>query len=109
LLPSVCRKQALSAPRAIFDLEEGIFMEPIDTDFEYSASSSRDLNLRSRFNWLHIIPTLGLLWLAYIILAVIFQWPVTGIVNPLMTLMLVVFFVFVILLFWAMAPKENRG
>jgi len=84
-------------------------MEPIDTDFEYTASSSRDLDLRSRFNWLYIIPTLGLLWLAYIILAVIFQWPVTGMINPLMTLMLVVFFVFVILLFWAMAPKENRG
>lgn len=83
-------------------------MEPIDTDFEYTASSSRGLDLRSRFNWLHIIPTLGLLWLAYIILAVIFQWPVTDIVNLLMTLMIVVFFAFVILLFWAMAPKENR-
>jgi hypothetical protein len=83
-------------------------MEPIDTDFEYTASGSRELNLRSRFNWLYIIPTLGVLWVVYLILAVIFQWPVTDIVNPVMTLMIVVFFAFVILLFWAMAPKENR-
>jgi hypothetical protein len=93
---------------ATLDLEEGIFMEPIDTDFEYTASSSRELDLRSRFNWLYIIPILGVLWVAYLTLAVIFQWPVTGIVDPVMTLMIVVFFTFVILLFWAMAPKENR-
>jgi hypothetical protein len=83
-------------------------MEPIDTDLEYATSSSRELDFRSRFNWLYIIPSLGLAWLAYIILAVIFQWPVSGIVNPLMVLMIVVFFAFVTLLFWAMAPKENR-
>jgi hypothetical protein len=88
--------------------EEGIFMEPIDTDLEYTTSGSRELNFRSRFNWLYIIPTLGLIWLAYIILAVIFQWPVSSVVDPLMVLMLVVFFAFVTLLFWAMAPKENR-
>jgi len=83
-------------------------MEPIDTDLEYTTSGSRELNFRSRFNWLYIIPTLGLIWLAYIIMAVIFQWPVSGVVDPLMVFMLVVFFAFVILLFWAMAPKENR-
>jgi hypothetical protein len=84
-------------------------MEPIDSDFEYSTDSARGLDLRSRFNWLYLIPSLGLLWLAYITLAVIFQWPVSGAVNPFMTSMIVVFFVFVILLFWAMAPKENRS
>jgi len=93
---------------ATLDLEEVIFMEPIDTDFEYTASSSSELNLRSRFNWLYTIPILGVLWVVYLTLAVIFQWPVTGIVDPVMTLMIVVFFAFVILLFWAMAPKENR-
>ncbi len=83
-------------------------MEPIDSDFEYAVSGKRELNLRSRFNWLYIIPSLGVLWVVYLVLAVIFQWPVTGIVDPVMTLMIVVFFAFVILLFWAMAPKENR-
>jgi hypothetical protein len=84
-------------------------MEPIDTDLEYTTGgSSRGLNFRSRFNWLYIIPSLGLAWLAYVIAAVVFQWPVSGVVDPLMVLMIVVFFAFVILLFWAMAPKENR-
>jgi hypothetical protein len=89
-------------------LRKVFFMEPIDTDFEYTASQPRELNLRSRFNWLYIIPILGVLWVVYLTLAVIFQWPVTGIVDPVMTLMIVVFFAFVALLFWAMAPKENR-
>ena len=83
-------------------------MEPIDTDLEYTTGGSRGLNFRSRFNWLYIIPSLGLAWLAYVIAAVVFQWPVSGVVDPLMVLMIVVFFAFVILLFWAMAPKENR-
>ena len=83
-------------------------MEPIDTDFEYETGRSRELNLRSRFNWLYIIPILGVLWVVYLTLAVIFQWPVNGIIDPVMTFMIVLFFAFVILLFWAMAPKENR-
>jgi fatty acid desaturase len=84
-------------------------MEPIDTDFEYVASKSRETDPRKRFNWMYIIPILGLLWLLYLTLAVIFQWPVTGVVDPVMSIMLVVFFVFVGLLFWALAPRAKRG
>ena len=84
-------------------------MEQIDTDFEYVASKSRETDTRKRFNWMYIIPILGLLWLLYLTLAVIFEWPVTGVVDPVMTIMIVIFFVFVGLLFWALAPRAKRG
>ena len=83
-------------------------MEPLDTDLDYSVRESRTTNPRSRFNWLYVLPTLGLVWLLFLIGAAIFQWPIDAVVNPVMSLMLVVFFVMVGLLFWAMAPKANR-
>ncbi len=83
-------------------------MEPIDTDFDYVASRSRQANPRARFNWLYILPTLGLLWVAYLILAVIFQWSLSGQVDGVMAIMMLLFFVTVGLLFWAFAPKSNR-
>ncbi len=43
-------------------------MEPIDTDFDYVASRSREANPRARFNWLYILPTLGVLWVAYLMI-----------------------------------------
>lgn len=83
-------------------------MEPLDTDLEYSAYEHHAADPRARFNWLLLIPLLGVLWLVYLIAAAIFQWPITGVVNPVMTLMLVVFFVMSGLLFWSLAPKANR-
>ncbi len=84
-------------------------MEPIDTNFDYVASRSREANPRARFNWLYILPTLGMLWVLYLILAVIFQWPLSAQVDPVMAIMMVLFFVTVGLLFWALAPKSNRN
>ncbi len=83
-------------------------MEPIDTDFDYVASRSRQANPRARFNWLYILPTLGMLWVAYLILAVIFQWPLSGQVDPIMAIMMLLFVVMVGLLFWVFAPKSNH-
>ncbi len=83
-------------------------MEPIDTDFDYVAQQSRKTDLRARFNWLYILPILGVLWVVYLILAVIFQWPLAGQVDTIMVLMVLLFLVIVGLLFWAMAPKSNR-
>ena len=83
-------------------------MEPIDTDFDYVAQQSRKTDLRARFNWLYILPILGVLWVVYLILAVIFEWPLTGQVDTIMLLIVLLFLVIVGLLFWAMAPKSNR-
>ncbi len=81
-------------------------MEPLDTDLEYV--DRRETNPAARFNWLYIIPGLGLLWLLYLIGAAIFQWPVGSIVDPIMGFMLVLFFVAIGLLFWALAPRAHR-
>lgn len=83
-------------------------MEPIDTDFDYVARRSRETNPRARFNWLYILPTLGVLWVIYLVIAVIFQLPASGVVSPVMSFMLLFFFCMVGMLFWAMAPKANR-
>jgi hypothetical protein len=83
-------------------------MEPIDTDFDYVAQKSRKTDLRARFNWLYILPILGVLWVVYLILTVIFEWPLSGQVDTIMVLVVLLFLVIVGLLFWAMAPKSNR-
>ena len=83
-------------------------MEPLDTDYDYVPQQRRLPNPRTRFNWLFIIPALGLLWLLYLIAAAIFQFPVTGAVNPVLGFMIVIFFVIAGLLLWALAPKANR-
>jgi len=83
------------------------FMEPIDTDFDYVARQSREADPRARFNWLYILPTLGVLWVVYLILAVIFQWPLAGQVDPIMTLIVLLFIVMIGILFWALAPRQR--
>jgi len=83
-------------------------MEPLDTDLDYVARESHVEKPGNRFNWLYALPTLGLLWLLYLIGAAIFQWPVTDVVDPVMSIMLVFFLVMVGLLFWALAPKASR-
>jgi hypothetical protein len=80
-------------------------MEPLDSDYEYVVYQS---NPKARFNWLYIIPTLGVLWLLYLFAAAAFQFSVSSVVDTVMGLMLVVFFASVGLLFWALAPKGNR-
>ena len=80
-------------------------MEPLDSQYEPVVYRS---NPKARFNWLYIVPGLGLLWLLYLASAAIFQFPVAPVVDSVMGLMLVGFFVAAGLLFWAMAPKENR-
>ena len=83
-------------------------METRGNDLEYSADQSQDAASRARFNWLYIIPGLGALWLLFLAGAALFQWPVGGVVNPVMSIMLVLFFVAVGLLFWALAPRANK-
>ncbi|MBE3559096.1 MAG: hypothetical protein IMW89_07710 [Ktedonobacteraceae bacterium] len=83
-------------------------MEPIESDFEYVERTPYEADPRKRFNWLLIVPILGSLWLLYLLVSVIFQLPVTPLVNPVMSFMLPFFFIVAGLLFWAMEPKANR-
>lgn len=84
-------------------------MEPIDSELErVERRTTYETDTRKRFNWLQIVPILGAVWVLYLIVSVVFQLPVTPIVGPIMSFMLVMFFVMAGLLFWALAPKANR-
>jgi len=86
-----------------------IFMEPIDTDFDYVARQSREADPRARFNWLYMLPVVGILWVVYLSLAVIFEWPLSNIVDQVMMLSVLFFLVIVGLLFWAVAPRATQS
>jgi hypothetical protein len=80
-------------------------MEPLDSDYEVAARVS---DPRTRFNWLYIFPGLGVCWLLLLISAAIFQFPLTGFVDPVMGFMLVLFFLLAGLFFWTHAPRSNK-
>jgi uncharacterized membrane protein len=80
-------------------------MEPLDSDYQYVVYRS---DPKTRFNWLYIIPTLGILWLVFLFAAAVLQFSISSVIDTVMGLMLVIFFVIVGLLFWSLAPKENR-
>jgi hypothetical protein len=82
-------------------------MEPIDSDLEYIVHK-QEVDPRKRFNWLYLFPALGVLWLLYLIISVIFQLPVSGVVDPVMSFMILLFFLVAGGLFWAFAPRSNR-
>ncbi|QBD83201.1 hypothetical protein EPA93_47475 [Ktedonosporobacter rubrisoli] len=83
-------------------------MEPVDTDFDYVARQSQARDTKSRFNWLYLFPALGVVWLLLLLAAATFQFSITDVVNPVMTIMVVLFFLMVGFLFWAMAPQGKR-
>jgi hypothetical protein len=83
-------------------------MEPLDTDFEYVVQKTRETNPEKRFNWLYILPALGILWVLYLTLAAIFQFDISTIVDPIMGIMIAVFLVFAGALFWAFAPRVGK-
>ncbi len=102
-------RQRKKEERAFSFIEHGesrthFFMEPLDSEYVVQ----RQENPRARFNWLLIVPILGGLWLLFLLLAVIFQWSITSLVDPILGLMILAFLVLAGLLFWAFAPKANR-
>jgi fatty acid desaturase len=80
-------------------------MEPLDSDYEVVA---REPNPQARFNWLYLFPALGVLWMALLASAAIFQFPLTSVIDPVMGFMLVLFFVLAGLLFWTHAPGAKK-
>jgi len=82
-------------------------MEPLDTDLEYVSSGPRPARPGSRFNVMLIFPILGLLLVLTLIGAAVFQWDLSELIDSLIGLFLVLFFVIIALLFWAGAPKSR--
>ena len=84
-------------------------MEPLDTDLEYMLHEPRPATPGSRMNALLIFPLLGFLLIVVFILAAIFQWDLTDLIDSLVGLLLLLFFVFIAMLFWALAPRTHRA
>ena len=81
-------------------------MEQLDTDLDYSVSKARS-DAKKRFNTLYLLPILGVLVVAFLILAVIFQLSIDTIVSSFMSLFIVLFFIVAGLMFWAMRPEKT--
>ena len=84
-------------------------MEPLDTDLEYALSEPHPAAPSSRMNTLLIFPMLGILLILIFIASAIFQWPLSDLVDGLVTLLLLLFFLFIVMIFWALAPRSNQA
>ena len=84
-------------------------MEPIDTDMEVMVREPRQATPGSRLNALLLLPALGVLLMLFFILAAIFQFDITALVDSIMGLMMLFFIVLVVMLFWAMATRTNKA
>jgi uncharacterized RDD family membrane protein YckC len=82
-------------------------MEPLDTDLEYVRRGQRPARPGSRFNAMLIVPILGFLLVLVFIGAAVFQWDLSQLIDSLIGLFMILFFVIIGLLFWAGAPKTG--
>lgn len=84
-------------------------MEPLDTDLEYVMNEPRPSTPGSRMNALLIFPVLGTLLMLVLIGSAIFQWNLSDLIDSLVGLLLVLSFAFIIMLFWALAPRSHQA
>jgi uncharacterized RDD family membrane protein YckC len=83
-------------------------MEPLDTDVVYTDREPRQSKPGSRLNVMLILPIIGFLIVLLFIAAAVFQFDLSGMVDSLVGLLLLLFIVTIILLFWGLAPRSNN-
>ena len=83
-------------------------MEPLDTDLEYVRSGQRPARPGSRFNVMLILPILGLLLVLVFIGAAVFQWNLSQLIDSLIGLLMILFFVTVGMDFWPGGPRTRE-
>ncbi len=88
---------------------ERLFMEPLDTDLQAMVRGPRPATPGSRLNALLILPIFGLLLMLVFVMAAIFQLDLSELIDSLMGLVTLFFFVLVGMLFWAMAPRGHNA
>jgi UDP-N-acetylmuramyl pentapeptide phosphotransferase/UDP-N-acetylglucosamine-1-phosphate transferase len=84
-------------------------MEPLDSDLEYTLSEPRPSQPGSRVNFLLIFPILGALLIVVFICAAIFQWNLSDLIDSLVGVLLLLFFAFIAMLFWALYPRYHQA
>jgi len=83
-------------------------MEQFDTDIEYMSNAPRPSTPAERLSILYIFPILGVLLVVFFALALTFQWNISVLVDNLVVVMVVLFFVFTGIIFWALAPRSKN-
>ena len=84
-------------------------MEQLDTDIEYLSNAPRPSTPAERLSILYIFPVLGVLLVLFFVTAIFLQWNISVLVDNLVVLMVVLFFAFTSIVFWALAPHPNRS
>jgi len=86
-------------------------MEPLDSDIEYVNNAPRPSTPASRLSILYIFPVMGILLILFFSWALVSQVNISVLVDNLVVLMVVLFFIFTAIVFWALAPRagENRS
>jgi hypothetical protein len=84
-------------------------MEPLDSDLEYVINEPRPSRPGSRVNALLIFPILGALLIVVFICSAIFQWNLSDLIDSLVGLLLLLFFAFIAMLFWALYPRTHQA
>jgi hypothetical protein len=83
-------------------------MEPLDSDLEYGVTP-RPARPGARMNMLLVFPVIGILIVLTFIVAALFQINISGIVDSLVGIALFLFFLFIVGIFWALAPRANNS
>lgn len=84
-------------------------MEPLETDIQYVRNAPKPSTPASRLSILYIFPIMGILLLFLFVGAAAFQWDLSVFVDNLVVLMVVLFFVFITILFWALNPRHDEA
>jgi hypothetical protein len=82
-------------------------MEQFDTDIEYMSNAPRPSTPAERLSILYIFPILGVLLVLFFVAAFAFQWNISVLVDNLVVLMVVLFFIFTGIVFWGLAPRRS--
>lgn len=84
-------------------------MEPLDSDIEYMSNAPTPSTPASRLSILYIFPVLGVLLVLFFTMAIVFQLNISALVDNLVVLMVVLFFVFAGIIFWALSPRPGES
>ncbi len=84
-------------------------MEQLDTDIEYMSNAPRPSTPAERLSILYIFPVLGVALVLFFLVAFILQWNISILVDNLITLMVILFFVFTGIVFWSLSAKNKQA
>lgn len=84
-------------------------MEQLDTDIEYMSNAPRPSTPAERLSILYIFPVLGVVLVLFFLVAFILQWNISILVDNLITLMVILFFVFTGIVFWGLSAKNKQA